>query len=93
MKDKHSYILCAGCMIFMSVMLTVAAVTHESYRDTVTMQQDKIMRLKADSTRMSQDIRHLMQWHQMSTPEQQRDFINRDKKNRIHDKNHSFETK
>jgi len=80
---KHAYIMAASCIMFMSVMLIIAAINHTDTNNQLRQQNDKVMQLKADSVRMSRDIRHLTQWHEQSTPEQQREFINNDKIRRV----------
>lgn len=88
MKEYYANLTCAGCVIAMALMLCVARSYKSDYDYVLSIQNDKVMKLKTDSVVMMQNILHLTRWHEMTTPEQQREFIRTDKINRIHDKNH-----
>ena len=83
MKHYYNYLACFGCIIFMGVMLVIASFTQNNTNALLEQQNIKVLDLKRDSVFQSITIKHLIEWHKMTTQEEQREFINEDKTERV----------
>ena len=83
MKHYYNYMTCFGCIIFMGIMLVIAAITQSNTNDFLQQQNIKVMDLKRDSVFQAIAIKHLIEWHKMTTPQEQREYINEDKMERV----------